>query len=76
MQNEPGTRRGGYVPVLSGAAAGAAFGLIVGGLIGGLLNWPFLPQVGGGLGAALGVIVGIRISRVAAGEGSGPTPGP
>ena len=66
MQDEPGTRRGSYVPILSGAAAGAALGLILGGLIGGAIGWSFLPQVGGGLGAALAVIVGVRISRIAA----------
>ena len=68
MHNEPGARRGSYVPVASGAAAGAAFGLILGGLIGGIAGWSFLPQAGAGIGAALGVIVGFRISRSAAGE--------
>ena len=76
MQNEPGARRGSYIPIASGAAAGAAFGLIVGGLVGGVVGWSFLPQIGGGVGAALGVIVGFRISRIAAGERGGPTPPP
>ena len=70
MQDEPVARRGSYIPLISGAAAGAAFGLIVGGLIGGVLGWSFLPPVGGGIGAALGIIVGVRISRTPA-EGSG-----
>ena len=76
MHDEPGARGGSYIPIMSGAAAGAAFGLIAGGLIGGLVGWSFLPQIGCGVGAALGVVVGYRISRVAAGESGGPTPTP
>jgi hypothetical protein len=75
MQNEPVARRGRYIPVASGAVAGSAFGLIVGGLIGGMLGWTFLPQVGAGIGAVLGIIVGYRISRVAAGDKNGPATG-
>ena len=76
MRDEPGARGGGYVPILSGAAAGAALGLILGGLIGGLLGWTFLPQVGAGVGAALGVILGYRINRTATGGSGGSPPAP
>lgn len=76
MQHEPGARRGSYIPVASGAAAGAAFGLILGGLIGGVLGWSFLPQIGCGVGAALGGVAGYRISRLAAGGSGEPTSTP